>query len=401
MGRYTCQNSTLYGNNSKAIYLRINRFASYGAANTIIYSPNGNNTILAIYSEFAVYSLANSIIYASDTTKIELFGSGDERFRGVKLYAYHSQSIFIECNEQTGACFDMKIYIHDDSFNISDPYPENRLYMECVTENDCIGAQLIVSNNITDTWTCSFIFNNSKWYCNDHEISWNTVNPTPLPTSKPTSNTNEPTKSPTILTVHPTSIPSEYPTETNSKVIYIQTKKEYQLILWIVGIVAVLCFFVSLFQAVLLIKLQKKMNKSVDDAAIINASPPQSSKDPDSPIIYSNNMTSKNIVFSNESINVNDIPLPKSKSTVNGSIEMLYDPNLKSPKTNGNIGIKYGERSTISGKTLSPPGNGTKNEDIISMKPSFVNKQTKHDNAFENNYDDDIDIIMDDDTKMF
>ena len=36
---------------------------------------------------------------------------------------------------------------------------------------------------------------------------------------------------------------------------------------------------------------------------------------------------------------------------------MLYDSNPSLPKTNGNIRVKYGERSTTSGNTVSQPGN--------------------------------------------
>ena len=241
-----------------------------------------------------------------------------------------------------------------------------------------------------------------------------TITPTVFPTEIPASSTILPTEVPTsapnpsptgrptytkMPTYGPTKINSGYPAETDSNIVYIETKNEYQSIPWIITGIAVTCCLLTIIAVGVYIYLQKKMKEGVDDVTIINASP-QLSKDPDSPMIYSNNMAPQNIVFSNESISINDIQHPQSKSAVSDSIEMLYDPNLASPKTNGKIGIKYGERSTISGKTLSP-GKGIKNEGIVSMKSNIVNKATKHDNAFENNYDDDIDIVMNNETEMF
>ena len=413
VGEYSCQNATLHGSNTKSLHLKINDGATYGAKTMTIYGPNGNNTSLRIFSDNAWHSLKYSIIYAGYTSKIELFGSGRNRFKGVKLYAYHSKSIWIECNGSNRPCEDMKIFIHDDSFDSMHPYPTNRLFMECKNSHDCINAQLFVSYNISDTWICLFIYNNSNWYCNDHEISWNTPKPTPSPTFMPTKATNYPSVPPTILTTKPTTVPTlsptntptTSPTKTSSNIIYINTPS----IPWIIAAsIAMTCCLLLLLGFGMYIYLHRKSNKDVNDATIINVTPLQASKDPVSSFQNSSNNIN-NIVFPIK--HINDIPLPPSTSIVNHnmpdiskSAEMLYDPHLMSPKTKGRTDIRYGERSIISPigvRNLSAPGRGTKYEGIIPMKQNGGKEESKDDNVLKfNDSDNEIEIIMDDNSQV-
>ena len=207
MGSYSCRNGILNGIHSNSVHIRIKERVRWAATNMTIYGPIGDDTSLKLRSDQSRYSFENAIIYAGNTTKIELFGSGNYRYKGLSLYAYHSKSVYIYCKWYIEPCIEMKIHIHSTSLNIE--YPMDRLYIVCIHEFECTDSQLIVSYDNNSTWSCTFTYNKTltKWFCGNYDISRNTTAPTPSPTTRPTAITN--TVNPTIL---PTYLPSHNPT---------------------------------------------------------------------------------------------------------------------------------------------------------------------------------------------
>ena len=213
LGSYSCRNGILNAINSKSVRIRIKERVRWAATNMTIYGPIGDDTSLQLKSDLSRYSFEYAIIYASNTTKIELLGSGNYRHKGLILYAYHSNSIYIDCDGDNQPCIAMKIYLHSTSLNIQ--YPMDRLYMQCSYEFDCTNSELIVSYDNSSTWTCTFIYNRilERWFCGNYNILSSTKDPTPSPTNKPTLTTIIPTLSPTIPTLTPiTPIDTDSPT---------------------------------------------------------------------------------------------------------------------------------------------------------------------------------------------
>ena len=221
MNVHACRNAIVNSTNAKFIRLRVNERVRDGAYGITVYAPNGDDTTLSLFSDVARDSFRDAVIYANNTSKIEFFGNGNYRFHGITLYAYNANSIYIDCHntDDSRQCNDMKIYIHSQTFNISDPYPKNRLYVDCRKSNACQDTQLFISSNNNPIYSCIFTYNSTlaKWFCGSDEVTYATNIPTPSPTNKPTPVTITPTTSPTQLTANPTAFPTYTPTYSPTK----------------------------------------------------------------------------------------------------------------------------------------------------------------------------------------
>ena len=211
-----CKNATINAENSNTLRIKSAEFTDYSATNILINGPQGDGTALYIYADYSKYSFNGAIINAANTTKIEMFGVSNARFKNVKLYALYSESIFIQCVGRNGHsdCEDLKIYMYSDTFDINNPYPYNRLNVKCESSPDCVGVELFMKYNNDNQWSCAFVFINSLWYCGNHLVTWNTPSPSKNPVNVPTSNTDVPTFTPTL---YPTKTPTDMPTHVPSR----------------------------------------------------------------------------------------------------------------------------------------------------------------------------------------
>ena len=211
-----CSNAIINAETSNSLRIKSVQFADHTARDATINGPQGHNTSLHLYAHFSQDSFTRAIIYADNTTKIEMYGTGIRKFKNVILYALYSESILIQCNgiHTHSGCENLKIYLYSDSFDISSPYPHNRLTIKCESSTDCIGMQLFIVYNNDYQWNCSFVFNNSLWYCGNHLITINSQSPSYGPTNEPIAS---PTYIPSTSPYNPTILPPEIlPSSTDS-----------------------------------------------------------------------------------------------------------------------------------------------------------------------------------------
>ena len=356
LNRFVCTNVIINGKNAKTLQIRGVERAHYAGNFMTINAPIGDNTLLHIHSDICSDCFKNSIINAHNTSTVQLTGRLDRRYEGTTLYVLYSDSVYIDCNPQNQGCQNLKIFIYVQDFGITNSYPNDRLSVNCVNDDDCINAELNILDD-NKQWQCNYKYNlvDGTWNCIDLSIILSllpsippTITPTMIPTKTPTI---IPSYMPTFdpisrLSTNYTSTPTTFPTNIpslspimNSPIIIpgnIEPESESNMIKLIVFIGAlVIGCLISLCCCMSVLILCKKHGKNIQNMLI---SYTMESVKPNSP----NSIISITNVNSNDQVSLPP-EIPKISNVTSGHTHQKTSSNEEG--ININETITYGNHS--------------------------------------------------------